>query len=364
MDELVKLSENPLGIKGHCRIELHDAETGELSDVQEGDNFVSPLFAATLFRQVQKILIGCGVPNGGMEFPNINNNTFDSMFRYLVLTDSQMAESPSIEVAIPGTMIGWANRSSYAGGSSTQGSINVAESFGNENLVHWVFDFPTNCANGTIGSVCWAYVYPETPGTYMMPGKVCGSNWSWIGKCARTYTCMAAGDGYLWGYVGATLYKLDPVTLLELSSYTLPNTPYQNHFIVSGGYVFYNYSNYIYKFNYSNSTYVVSATAYAVCSSNGQALNPMCTDGTYGYMVCTASSAQMIGRFRLADLVFMEYKNLLCGSTPTYPSNITYIGGQLYIMTQWNTYGLYSINYSTIQATQINQFYGEYTNYK
>ena len=98
------------------------------------------------------------------------------MFKYIVLTDYQGAESPSTETTIPGNMVGWANRTSYAGSDSHEGTINVAESFGGENIAHWVFDFPTNCANGTIGSICWGYVYPEVLGSYMIPGKVCGSN--------------------------------------------------------------------------------------------------------------------------------------------------------------------------------------------
>jgi hypothetical protein len=365
VEELVQLS-NLLKVKGHCRIELYDAETGELCEAAEGDNFVNPLLANTIFKQVQKLIVAGGIPNGGLDLPNINNNTLDGLFRYLVLTDYSGAESPSTEVSIPGNMIGWANRSSYAGGSSVEGSINVSESFGNETLAHWVFDFPTNCANGTINSICWSYVYPESQGYYMMPGKMCGSNWVWLTRFVRTYTYVAAGDGYFWGYLANgsnyTVYKIDPTqAYAEISSFNLPTAPMGVRFVETGGYLYYtNQSNYVVKYNISAGTYVQSATAIAVWNTYTHLVQA--TDGTYLYMSWIGGYAAM--RVRMSDLTLMESGKYIQVNGTFSAFYFVYISGQLYIINTYNpSQGLYTVNWTTgsgsITANFAAPFYGD-----
>jgi hypothetical protein len=335
MIENVDLDSNTLKIKGRCRVELRDAETGELTDVQEGSNFITSYVMTTFLRQLQKTVM-CGCYNGGIAVgPYSSAYGADGFFKNIVLTDSTLAESPTTEYSIPGNMIGWANRSPYVGSSTVEGSINQSESFADENRVHWVFDFPTNAANGTINSVCWAYAYPETPGLQMITSKLVGTNATFIGKGVRAYNRVCAGDGYIWGYVGSPnmLYKIDPATFQEIASFNLssisPIIPSWGNscFFVLNGYFYYASSSNSHMCKINLSTLVVTDGGY-VCP------NSLCfaTDGTSYIYVGGYNQAQVF-RLNLATLGLVDQKVIpYLGGYSMMPESMVYIGGVLYLI--------------------------------
>ena len=334
MIENVDLDSNTLKIKGRCRVELRDAETGELTDVQEGSNFITSYVMTTFLRQLQKTIM-CGYYNGGVAVgPYSSSYGADGYFRNIVLTDSTLAESPTTEYSIPGNVIGFATRNPYVGASTIQGSVNQTESFGDENRVHWVFDFPTNAANGTINSVCWAYAYPETPGLQMITSKLVGTYATFICKGVRVYNRVCAGDGYIWGYTQAPnmLYKIDPATFQEVASYNLASispmfSSWGNaSFFVLGGYFYYNTQSNYHMCKINLSTLVVTDGGYACPSSCC-----LVTDGTYIYV--GGYNQTQIYRLSLSTLGLIDQKSIpSLGGYSMYPESMVYVGGVLYLI--------------------------------
>ncbi|MDR3665305.1 MAG: hypothetical protein P4L35_00555 [Ignavibacteriaceae bacterium] len=343
----------PLGVKGHVRVELHDAETGELTDVQEGDNFISNVMYTLIMKQVQKILFAGNIPNNGIGFPIINSGSygvFDGMFRNLVLTDSTLAESPTTETNIPGNMVGWANKVPYVGTSAYQGTINQIESFATENLVHWSFDFATSVANGTINSVCWGFVYPEVAG-YMLGSKLISQQLTYLGRCARTYSFVCAGDGFFWGTVGTALYKIDPVSYAEIATYTLAFAPGAYSMCVNNGFIYYYGNSYVRKQNILLGTVVTSVNSSCY---------PYAVDATYVYCIYPTSPSYFY-RLKVSDLTQVDAKYITI-NVAGVPTNLyTYCmymrGGNLYVMCYTGySYpaGIYLVNYVAGTATLVN----------
>ena len=90
--------------------------------------------------------------------------TLQVPFNVLALSDDDREESADI-FTFRGEVIGWANKVGvYSGSSTLQGSRNEAEttfSYDGEGryVAHFVFDFPTHCANGTFKSLYWLYSF-------------------------------------------------------------------------------------------------------------------------------------------------------------------------------------------------------------
>jgi hypothetical protein len=68
----------------------------------------------------------------------------------IVLTDSNLAESASTEWYMPGKTIGYALKSTYAGTDIWRGTVGTLDLLATSTSTKWVFDWPTNAANGTI----------------------------------------------------------------------------------------------------------------------------------------------------------------------------------------------------------------------
>ncbi len=359
MNELIDFS--PMPVKGHCRIELRDAQTGELTDVREGYNFISNALLTTLMKQAQKALFA-GSPNSGMGLPPLypllnygssSNCNYDGMFRYLVLTDSALAESPTTENSIPGNVVGFASRAPYVGSDSKTGTINQAESFGDETKAHWVFDFATNVANGTINSVCWTYAYPEVLGSYMIPEKMSGTNISFLTKFVRIYgNPLTYGDGYFWAFSGTTVYKIDPATFQEVATYTLNSSP-GGYICVRNGYLYYpTQSYYLRKHKLSDGTYVQSSATVCNYYNGGNYIyNATTVDDTYIYL--SGTNYSVICRIKVSDLTLMDTRNL---ATPVPAFTNCYglhlRGGVLYAVNP--TLGIYSYDYVNQILTLVN----------
>jgi hypothetical protein len=90
--------------------------------------------------------------NGGGNIYTPYANPFD----VLILMNTGIPENAD-QTFLQGTKIGWAEKSvPYAGGDNLRGTINTSETTFNEpNNLHYVFDFPTNAANGTFDTIFW-----------------------------------------------------------------------------------------------------------------------------------------------------------------------------------------------------------------
>jgi hypothetical protein len=275
-----KVSFDVLQVKGHCRVELRNAKTDELVDVREGDNFLSYGLLNAILKQMQKAVFAGFCPRAGLGLPPLADSSFNysynGAFRYLILTDSNMVENSSTESEVPGNVVGWCDRSAYAGTDVLRGTLNYNESFADEKEVRWVFDFGTDKANGTINSVCWAYTQPGQETSLGSSQKTCMSNINFIAKLPRNYFRITYGDGYFWGVSNGILYKIDPLTYEEVATYS--HSTVSDYFAIHGGYMYTTSGgSYIRKLNLSDMTY----TQKSISSINYHSVWGI--DGTHVY---------------------------------------------------------------------------------
>lgn len=90
---------------------------------------------------------------------SISSTAYIAPWQVLVLTDSNSSEDATLTY-LKGNIIAWADKATpYSGTDGSRGSVNLSETSldaaGNGDL-HFVFDFPTNAANGTFQTVWWA----------------------------------------------------------------------------------------------------------------------------------------------------------------------------------------------------------------
>lgn len=150
-------------IIGKATIEIFDYETGEKIYEAETENVINESISKLLFFEsfFRRLMVGGNTGNGFINIP----------FNTLILTDYNGAES-SAEKYVKGTLIGWADKdTAYAGVDAQRGTINLTESEYTFNMqeqkitLKFVFDFPTNAANGTFQSIYWSR-NPSLKSTY------------------------------------------------------------------------------------------------------------------------------------------------------------------------------------------------------
>lgn len=87
-------------------------------------------------------------------------------FNTLLLTT---ADHPvdTAERTVKGASVGWANKQSpYSGADHQRGVVNLVDSVvSGRTYYRWVFDWPTNAANGTFQSIYWCGCYSNTSST-------------------------------------------------------------------------------------------------------------------------------------------------------------------------------------------------------
>lgn len=214
--EVLNLEETSPHIKGHVTVQLFDVVTGELVQEEKGHNFLTKAFTYYMAK-LQKTMLSMGAYNNITNVFSVGSEAAGGgtygLLKNLILSDSVMAESPSTEVKVPGNQIGFATRVPYVGSSTTQGTINQNESWASDYQMHWVFDFATDKANGTIGSVCWKIDNAEYAIRSVSTKKL-----------VRAYSSIKYADGYYWGMISPVVYKIDPSTWLEVASYTMTSS--------------------------------------------------------------------------------------------------------------------------------------------
>lgn len=149
--ENVKLV-NPINAKGRVTLTLTDADTGEVVENIEKDNFISRGVYEAMELQM-KNLIQRRVSTGS----NRNDGVADP-FSMMYLTDADHEEKPDSEWLIKGKLIGesYTTQSRYTNNAELSGMLNSEESFVDEDQVRMVVDFPAEAANGDINSVYFA----------------------------------------------------------------------------------------------------------------------------------------------------------------------------------------------------------------
>lgn len=112
-----------------------------------------------------------------------------------------------------GQVIGWSNKTNYSGTDTFRGTINAAESYTNNERVHYVFDWPTHAANGTFQTIAWGNISSN---------KITGSYISTFSSPDSYPYGFTWGGTNLWvgGYFSKKIYKINPNTGEVVNSFT------------------------------------------------------------------------------------------------------------------------------------------------
>lgn len=135
-------------LKGHIKVELINAKTGEVESCEEKDNFISVLPDVVYERERLHSIVDYITNNDTILY---SRNAYP--FMWLIVSDNRDMESAENEI-IHWAPVGFAHRySTYSGGSTQRGSVNKTETEITQNKVKFVYDFPTHACNGTFQSV-------------------------------------------------------------------------------------------------------------------------------------------------------------------------------------------------------------------
>lgn len=263
-------------LRGDIKFELFDAMTGAKQLETEEHNVVTN-YTYWLLRNSIHGLIG-GQYGGNSMFNEQNSNNEHSLnvmsskdlgfLKNLYLTDNSIAVSAST-VKTLGTVTGFATREPYVGTDVLRGSVNINECLLKLGSAKLVFDFGSDRANGTHKSVF--LTDREYTETNVAPNIVDAGYTSQIN---RAYTVFVeSDDGYFYGALGSTLYKIDHTTLAELETYTLPTSYSNGIFDVAGGFCYFTSdrkSGTLYKYSLSTETH--TTFSIPVSSSNSGAV--------------------------------------------------------------------------------------------
>jgi len=182
-------------------VQLFDAVTGELTYEAKAENLVNNIISKLAYMDYFYYRI----------IGSISNYNFTPPWQVLILTNYTGAEDPDCYYA-KGNLIGWADKTTaYAGASSIQGTINSSETKLDVNKtgnVHFVFDFPTNAANGTFQTVWWSDNYYNTLiGYKSSPSRASNDS---ISVCSNGLTTFDSYYSILW-----TKYTSTDLTLID-----------------------------------------------------------------------------------------------------------------------------------------------------
>jgi hypothetical protein len=201
-------------IKGAALIELFDADTGNKLKESYTENCINNYAGQVIFLEnfLYRLFNNQIVNSFG---GNIGNKYRSIPFQKLILTDYTGAEDPATRY-IKGTLVGFADKdNTYAGTSSTQGSVNLSETSLTYDLqngkikLHFVFDFPTNAANGTFQTIWWGLtenIRNFCRLTEIYPSKYCNDSNNTISNLPLYYylrnsadmMTIDVGTGILW----------------------------------------------------------------------------------------------------------------------------------------------------------------------
>lgn len=132
-------------------VELFNADTGKKTYEAKAENLVNNYISKIAYMDYFYYRIKGEITK--TQYPS-------PPWQTLVLTDYAGAEDANNNF-VRGNLVGYADKTTpYAGSDSKKGTINISETKLDtlfNGVLHFVFDFPTNAANGTFQTVWWAY---------------------------------------------------------------------------------------------------------------------------------------------------------------------------------------------------------------
>ena len=155
--EYVEIKHKPdLPIKGRANVYIYNARTGTLEVEAHTPNIIYPeVYQWLRSYQWDKFCAGA--------FNKTNSYSGYWEMDKIFLTASDKPETERVNIlnynatgtGNPGQLIGWANKATYSGSDTQRGTPNSAETYANDEKIHWVFDWPTHAANGTFQTIIW-----------------------------------------------------------------------------------------------------------------------------------------------------------------------------------------------------------------
>lgn len=158
-------------------VQLRDSLSGKLVDEAHGENFSANQVIRHAKWQ-QRNAFKAGISTMGSSDTDYSPH---QATQALVLTDSGLSEDSTNEWQMPGNLLGYALKSTYAGSDIFRGTPNVTQLEATSASTKWVFDWPTNAGNGTIRSVGWiGYQTVQTSVTdpWLMASATVEQTWS------------------------------------------------------------------------------------------------------------------------------------------------------------------------------------------
>ncbi|WP_434565165.1 DKNYY domain-containing protein [Thermoanaerobacterium thermosaccharolyticum] len=266
--EVVSFKEKVSKIRGLVTVELFDAATKKKVLEAKTENLITSI--GYNFLRNQLITSALGLTYTG------SKPSFENVFSQIQLYSGN---EPEIEEKFPslGDLVGWSNQTTYSGSDTLRGTVNTAETrmnYDDLSRVHFVFDWPTNAANGTFQTIIWGSrnLLPMTMSTVYVTFDL-----HLVGVAGNTQ------DLYVLGYQNNKIYQLDPNTFTVIRSFSTPGT-YPRGLAWDGTNIWSGdaSSNKIYKINPSDGT-VLSSFSFS---------NPygIAWDGTYLWVTTTADN--------------------------------------------------------------------------
>lgn len=151
------------GVNTKVMVELYDDLTGKKKEEWKGENILTDAwvdyhrylvknsflpFSAQAGRSAN---IWANVSPASAVYNDTNQNLW---MDYLLLSKDSSAELAATKSSTE-KLTGYSQRAAAVTPDTVQGTINGLESFVTNDNYHFVFDFPTSCANGTFNSVLW-----------------------------------------------------------------------------------------------------------------------------------------------------------------------------------------------------------------
>lgn len=251
-------------IRGHVTVELFDAKSGKLVEKLEKHNFIANSGKEYLrSRQRSNFKNQISVLNATADTDVAPVECFNS----IALTDSVLTPDPASEWAIPGKLIGWANKSTYSGPDLFRGTPNGTLSTTSTASTKWVFDWPIGAANGTIGSISWGN---NVGSTEFISSSSYLSQRSFPGVRPIAY----ANANLLFGGSGTTVTSYD-ASMNQITSFTTINC------------------NGIAWDSLNSKLWVISGSQIAAYSQTGTVINPPVTITTRSYRGLTFDGTKL-----------------------------------------------------------------------
>lgn len=370
MEEIIK---RDIRFKGHVKVELFNAKTGELEEMQEGENYIHPVGVSALMR-AQQMQVGGGI-NGWMALSDYSFNsshvpssTSTNLFKFMHINNDTHAENSATDKRNTAVKLAHVDlTTAYAGADPSIGTINETESYPLENKVKIVCDFATDKANGTFQSV---YLTATATDASVNANPTLNSSMAWIKILHKSigFTGVNAGQipttavedaTHIYLTVSNLMYKINKTTGAQDAPVTIGISVNCAHLF--GDYIYYKNTTITDAMRrYRISTGIVT-TASSVWSNSGYGIG-ISDDGTNIIYIAAPSNANPIYAHEISVTTFDRVGAAKTIPTlPSVPSNYKAIkmDGSTWIMsgssgvTNNGTY-VFSTNVFTGNTTYYN----------